>query len=504
MDSSTKSGTAAQTLDLDELMEKIRSEVAERKQLTAVPLQTPVASSPTPDFASRQWNARDLLALPPADFARAIHVAFFGREPSPDEFGRLRDRLLVGGVGRMRILREFHRSEEARARNLPVPGLTRQFIWDRISWSPPAKLGRAVGRGARNLWLLRRHIREFVERVEMLERRAAEISATVRNVQSAQVNDRQNTNRHVRRLQETIEADKRSTGSLLEKAERQLSDSLDEVRDRLQQAETRLTDHWRGIVEHKRGLEGMATALRQNAGTSGENSAERAIDHELSHLLDPLYISFEDRYRGTRADIKERQRVYLARVEAAWTACNQAPVVDIGCGRGEWLELLSEAGIVARGYDLNRIAIEESRARGLEVQLDDGLEALAAMPDDCCSVVTCFHVVEHLPFESVVKLLDESLRVLRPDGVLILETPNPANLLVATERFYMDPTHRNPLPSELTAYLLESRGFRDIELVPLHPIPMDVREAYSDPMLSLLREKLFGPQDYGAIGRKAA
>ena len=87
--------------------------------------------------------------------------------------------------------------------------------------------------------------------------------------------------------------------------------------------------------------------------------------------------------------------------------------------------------------------------------------------------------------------------------MLILETPNPANLLVAAERFYLDPTHRNPLPSELTAYLMQSRGFADIEILPLHPLQMERRE-YTDPMLGLVQEKLYGPQDYGAIGRKSA
>jgi O-antigen chain-terminating methyltransferase len=166
--------------------------------------------------------------------------------------------------------------------------------------------------------------------------------------------------------------------------------------------------------------------------------------------------------------------------------------------------LLSEAGIAARGCDLNRIAVQECRERGLEAELADGLKALASLPAETCSAITGFHIIEHLPFESVVRLLDEALRVLRPGGVLIVETPNPANLLVAAERFYMDPTHRNPLPSELTAYLLQSRGFTDIEILPLHPVPGASQEDYSDPMLRLLQEKLYGPQDYGAIGRKSA
>src|ERR1700720_3649844 len=104
-----ESKAATPPLDLDELMEKIRSEVTERKQVSGLVSTSEAEPVPLTDFATRQWSARSLLALPAIEFARATHLAFFGREPSHDEFVRLRDRLLVNRVGRMRILREFHR-----------------------------------------------------------------------------------------------------------------------------------------------------------------------------------------------------------------------------------------------------------------------------------------------------------------------------------------------------------------------------------------------------------
>jgi 2-polyprenyl-3-methyl-5-hydroxy-6-metoxy-1,4-benzoquinol methylase len=512
MDSSAPSNPGTQGLDLDALMEKIRAEVAERQLHAGAVVRTEPTQVVPANFATRKWSARELLALPAADFARATHLAFFGREPSPDEFVRLRDRLLIHGVGRMRILREFCRSPEARRLRLPIGGLTQQFLWDRIYWSPPAKFGRFVGRGARNVWLLPHHVRTFIGRVEALERRAAEITGGLRNVQSALVTDRQNANRNVRRLQETIEGDNKRTGMRIGDMDRRFGDRLTDIsaalasaETRLAQAETKLLDHWRGIVEHKLGLENLAVALQPNTDSSPHKTRVAGmVTRETAHLLDPLYLSFEDRYRGTRADIKERQRVYLPYVEACYAVTGGAQLVDIGCGRGEWLEILSDAGIMARGYDLNRIAVEECSARGLQADLCDGLEALGALPSESCSAVTAFHVIEHLPFESLVKLLDESLRVLRPGGVLVLETPNPGNLIVAAERFYLDPTHRNPLPSELTGYLVQSRGFQDVQILPLHPMQRESLEEYSDPMLRLLQDKLFGPQDYGAIGRKSA
>ena len=138
---STKSD--APELNLDELMEKIRAEVAERKRAAGA-----VAAGSTERPASLDrpsWTARQLLELPPADFARAVHIAFLGRDPTPDEFVHLRDRLLISQVGRIRVLREFRRLPESRARLSHIGGLWREFAWDRVYWSPPAKLGRAAG-----------------------------------------------------------------------------------------------------------------------------------------------------------------------------------------------------------------------------------------------------------------------------------------------------------------------------------------------------------------------
>jgi O-antigen chain-terminating methyltransferase len=118
--------------------------------------------------------------------------------------------------------------------------------------------------------------------------------------------------------------------------------------------------------------------------------------------------------------------------------------------------------------------------------------------------VTGFHIVEHLPLDDLLALLDETNRVLRPGGMAIFETPNPSNLQVSTENFYLDPTHRNPLPKALLKFLVESRGLCDIEVLPLHPYPASHRlEDDGRAATRLLNELLFSEQDYAVIGRKA-
>jgi O-antigen chain-terminating methyltransferase len=359
------------------------------------------------------------------------------------------------------------------------------------------------------LYRLPRRFRQFVARVETLERRASEATATIKTIQSNRAADRQTVttqNSQVRNRIEQLCLRAEGINQAFVDRARTIEDSAArtkaEIEAQLSGIETTFVDHWRGIVDQKLRIEAFLESSTAIPGA--DRSPAKQIANEQTHLLDPLYLSFEDRYRGTRSEIKERQSVYLQLVEACARETGGAPVVDLGCGRGEWLELLSESGIMAWGCDLNRIAVEECRERGSTVQIGDALELLKSTPDNSCSTVTGFHIIEHVSFEFLVSLLDHSLRVLRRGGAIILETPNPANLIVAAERFYYDPTHRNPLPSELMAYLLKSRGFQQVEVLPLHPVEWNSRKDYADPMLAYLQDKLFGPQDYGVVGRKIA
>jgi len=177
--------------------------------------------------------------------------------------------------------------------------------------------------------------------------------------------------------------------------------------------------------------------------------------------LDPFYAAFEDHFRGGRDLVRERARPYIELVRGVAAGTSSAPVLDIGCGRGEWLELLREHGLIGRGIDLNRIFIEICRGHGLDVTEGDAISVLSALPDNSVGAITSMHLVEHLPFEQLIILLDEAYRVLIPGGLLLLETPNPENLSVGAHTFYLDPTHRNPIPPVALQWMVQARGFRD-------------------------------------------
>lgn len=188
-------------------------------------------------------------------------------------------------------------------------------------------------------------------------------------------------------------------------------------------------------------------------------------------MEDLFYRAFEEKYRGSRDLIKERLRVYLRFVAPLSESCPAVPVLDLGCGRGEWLELLHELRIPAHGIDMDEGMLGACRERGLSVTHGDAIAHLQTRPDQSALVVTGFHIAEHLPFAALQTLMAQARRVLVPGGLLILETPNPENLLVGAAHFYIDPTHQRPLPWQLLTFLAEHQGFGPVKLLRLQEEP---------------------------------
>jgi SAM-dependent methyltransferase len=177
-------------------------------------------------------------------------------------------------------------------------------------------------------------------------------------------------------------------------------------------------------------------------------------------LSDMFYRAFEEKYRGSREIIKSRLRVYLPFIEPVLKAYPQGQALDLGCGRGEWLELLTEQGFVAKGVDLDEGMLQACREKGLHVETADAVAAMQALPAGSLCLVSGFHIAEHLPFHVLQQLVIEAKRVLAPGGLLILETPNPENIAVGTNSFYLDPTHERPIPPALLSFLPEHYGYQ--------------------------------------------
>jgi SAM-dependent methyltransferase len=215
-----------------------------------------------------------------------------------------------------------------------------------------------------------------------------------------------------------------------------------------------------------------------------------------------LYAAFEETFRGSRDEIAARLSVYLSDAHAAVQATGGRPVVDIGCGRGEWIERLRDEGLTALGADTNAEMVAGCRARGIDVVQGDGADVLDAREPGSVAAVTAFHVVEHLPLAGQLRLMVAAYRALAPGGVLIMETPNPENVLVGAWTFYMDPTHLRPVPPSLLRFLIEASSFEVVDVRRLHTDDVLVGRARREGWPAGLVEILGAPRDYAIVARR--
>lgn len=205
-------------------------------------------------------------------------------------------------------------------------------------------------------------------------------------------------------------------------------------------------------------------------------------------------LVFAEKFRGDEAAIRERQRSLVELFQG------HEPVLDLGCGRGEFLELLRQAGIDARGIEQNPSLVAWCKKKGLAVEQGDALSYLGQLPNAALGGAFCSHVVEHLPPEQVPRLIELVAQKMRRDGVFVIETPNPECLVIFATHFYLDPTHTRPVPPALLCFYLQEAGFGNLELQYLEPAVEHFPELAELP--ASLREKFFGALDYRVIARR--
>jgi O-antigen chain-terminating methyltransferase len=219
--------------------------------------------------------------------------------------------------------------------------------------------------------------------------------------------------------------------------------------------------------------------------------------HAASPPLAPLafdYARFAEKFRGPEEYVKTGQKIYLP----YFAGCRN--VLDIGCGRGEFLKMMRDAGIPARGIDLSQESVAACRFAGLDAEVADAFRYLEGLPEGSLDGVFCAQVVEHLPPERLPELIRGCASRLAPGGVIAIETPNPECLAIFATHFYLDPTHTRPVPHLLLIFYLEEFGVGNIELRRLSP----ARESMPaiDSLPEEFREAFFGALDYAVIGRK--
>ncbi|MFM7529258.1 MAG: methyltransferase domain-containing protein [Nodosilinea sp.] len=211
-----------------------------------------------------------------------------------------------------------------------------------------------------------------------------------------------------------------------------------------------------------------------------------------------FYKAFEDRHRGSRDLIMSRLHVYLPFIDKLKEFYPEPQTIDLGCGRGEWLEVLRDHGVEGFGVDIDENMLSDCKALGLQVKAQDAISCLQNLPDESQVVVSAFHLVEHLDQSELRQLVKRALRVLKPAGLLILETPNPENITVGSSTFYMDPTHQRPIPPDLLTFICDYYGFGRTKVLRLQEFKEII---YSD-NLSILDVLASVSPDYAIIAQK--
>lgn len=187
------------------------------------------------------------------------------------------------------------------------------------------------------------------------------------------------------------------------------------------------------------------------------------MSEDINHKTNQFFANFPNSFRGTSEIIRSRLEFYIPILVRHFGDTLNLKAIDLGCGRGEFVYLLRKYGFDAIGVDSNLNQVISENSHKSLFQEADILDFLKTCKDDSIDLVTCIHVIEHLTFEKQLELISESFRVLNKSGMLIIETPNPDNILVGTKSFWNDPTHIKPLTVPLAKYFCINTGFKDVQ-----------------------------------------
>ncbi len=269
------------------------------------------------------------------------------------------------------------------------------------------------------------------------------------------------------------------------------SSGLADALDRLHRAVEELS--------RRKGIEEARLSLLESGGRVVATPGSTTTAPSAAPSIPPgVYALFEERFRGSPAEIARGQRSYLDLLRDL-----PGPVLDVGCGRGEFLQMLAAEGIPASGVESNPVSVEAARSGGLAVEEADALALLGGRAAGKLGAVVAFQVVEHWPPEGIFRFLQLARRALAPGGVLVAETIN-VDSLSALKAFYLDPTHVRPVPPEALRFLAEVAGFTEPRIEYRSPLPAADRLAGSDDDARKLNALLFAPQDYALIARVPA
>jgi len=399
-----------------------------------------------------QYHVNDLLKYHDREFVWNAYRALLKREPDTEGLSALLEKLRGGRFNKIDVLARLRFSTEGRRNQVTIDGLRLPAMIRRLYRVP------VIG-----------YVAELVVGV-------ARLPSLIRNQ---------------RQIESHLIAQQNLLADHFNQATAELHESFALSLTQLEQQQKAIAS-----AQHQQ----LAALFReqQNASRNGNAPVGKGRAHDRRLVLDELYASFEAQFRGTPEHIKEGLKVYLPLLKDAGITSD---ILDLGCGRGEWLELLRAEGWQALGVESNRAMVDNQCGRNLEIVQADAVACLRGLPENSQRAVTAFHFVEHIGLAELIDLLDEIKRVLKPGGLLIVETPNPKNLVVGACNFYSDPTHHKPLFPETLEFILNHRGFVRTRLEYLHPVEGSTFQDSSEASQAL-NSWLFSARDFAIVAWK--
>lgn len=431
------------------------------------------------------------------DFINNAYRWLLRRDPDPEGIEYFLNALEKNIMSRVEVLGRLRFSQEGRKHGVYVKGLFFKFVLHLLYKLPLFGYLLNLITSFLNLPYLKKEFQNLTQFVKnnfsLLEKKFKEISSALDNFKIGLENFAQELSEIKKKI-----INKADLSTLIE-IKKEISNKSDlniiRVHQRILE---KIQDDLKKISGKIEYIEKATNSVRpyylENIKISTESIQEKQLI--IPEKLDLMYFRLEENFRGSREQVKEWQKIYLPYINKYCVGTSDSPILDLGCGRGEWLELLKQNDKVAFGVDFNLYMVQLCDSLGLKVYQQEILTFLKEQKENYLGAITGFHLIEHLSFQNMLTLLKESFRVLKSGGILILETPNPENMHIGSWFFYQDPTHLHPIPPNTLEFLVKEEGFNIIEIVRLRPLEIQGLEN------ELLKKMFFGPTEYALIAIK--
>lgn len=470
-----------QALSIDEIIQNVAKEVVHRSHYHLDKAPAGIGPQPIPKmslepvlrFSQKMAYHRDEFMV--YDDLEFVENAFLGILQRPADETGLSDyvHFLRNGGDKERVLVDLQSSDEAKNNGVRVSGLK----WHRLR---------------NRLLKILPNNRYFVSATQKLD---ALLSPWCRSNSAL---------RHQLSVERTVNLHANATGLYLEQQLHSFAEQAELQAGQIKQISLQLQANESELSIARGHTHSLLSRLEaEHQGSDLERSEPCQLTAQ--HKFDAFYLAFEDACRGTDEQISAKLQPYFPYIQQVADQFGaQALAVDIGCGRGEWLALLKQFNINVHGVDLNQVMIDHCLAQGHQAQQGDALAWMQQQPSQSQHLVSCFHVIEHIPFNEYYLWFEQFSRILAPGGLVILETPNPENLLVASHTFYHDPTHLNPITPALLEFTAQFFGLQVLAIERLNPYPESAKVKGHDELTERVNGHLCGPQDFGLIAIKSA